>query len=344
MEVKPGWQWDLSKDEDWEDVIQTKKDQFVPFPEVSEGRRNFQGTFFRFPLRTASSKMSEVLYSPEDIEKLFETFQVEAERLLLFLASVKEVSLFRRSTDGPSELLFRVEKRVTAELSGGIQSFAIEMQQRGTVMCKSEYAAIHWKPKAVKDKTGEEFSRDLRVVVGELTEAKAKKLAALALELAVRPNAGVAVLLKYKGKPIRRTERSRGLIHCFLPLPPDELNTTGLPFHCHGYFALSENRRSLRFVAGDHRDKKPGWNRLLIGEMLPQAVVHLLAYVRACTECVETAEWMIPDLLPDLSQVKEEWSDLAKNVYRGLENKKVYENIPYYQEYLTTIVCNIIIV
>ena len=64
-----------------------------------------------------------------------------------------------------------------------------------------------------------------------------------------------------------------GHVFCFLPLP----DNTALPVHIHGYFAVTDNRRSIKWPAHDEKGKEAQWNRELLRIMVAPSYALLLA-------------------------------------------------------------------
>ena len=94
-------------------------------------------------------------------------------------------------------------------------------------------------------------------------------------ELGYRPYVGMAV-------PMTDHKEFQSQVFCFLPLPLDTRSPTGLPVHVHGYFALSQNRRHLKWPTADQLtqnapiDPPLRWNCLLVQELLPLVYETLL--------------------------------------------------------------------
>ena len=63
-----------------------------------------------------------------------------------------------------------------------------------------------------------------------------------------------------------------GHVFCFLPLP----DNTALPVHIHGYFAVTDNRRSIKWPAHDEKGKEAQWNRVLLRIMVAPSYALLL--------------------------------------------------------------------
>ena len=64
-----------------------------------------------------------------------------------------------------------------------------------------------------------------------------------------------------------------GHAYCFLPLP----ECTAMPVHVHGYFAVTDNRRSIKWPAHDEKGKEAQWNKELLYKMLAPSYALLLA-------------------------------------------------------------------
>jgi hypothetical protein len=67
--------------------------------------------------------------------------------------------------------------------------------------------------------------------------------------------------------------RTHVQIFCFLPLPLEQGSSTGLSVHVHGYLALEQNRRHVKWPPADQMtspDPQCQWNALLVSELLPK--------------------------------------------------------------------------
>ena len=64
-----------------------------------------------------------------------------------------------------------------------------------------------------------------------------------------------------------------GHAFCFLPLP----ESTAMPIHVHGYFAVADNRRSIKWPGHDEKGKEAQWNRELLRKMVAPSYALLLA-------------------------------------------------------------------
>ncbi|CAH1796047.1 unnamed protein product [Owenia fusiformis] len=104
--------WHLKKSKS---VIDSLPDQFDPFKGLfgcTSGAFEsgyYDSTLFRFPLRQENSALSDAIYDTNRMERLLDSFKVEAPLMLLFLNSVETIELYRRGEfDMDPILSFRV--------------------------------------------------------------------------------------------------------------------------------------------------------------------------------------------------------------------------------------------
>ena len=83
-----------------------------------------------------------------------------------------------------------------------------------------------------------------------------------------------------------------------------------------GFFALSQNRRHLKWASADqesfdmHRDKAIQWNECLLEEVLPEAYARLISsLINISRESKNTKESIeaVYRCIPDLTLVDERW-------------------------------------
>ena len=117
---KPGMRIDIKKNTR---LLRDFRDQFKPFDGIfgcnlEKGDNSFQGTLFRFPLRTreqaARSEIKELYYSHKEMKEFLEMFLDRAKLLLMFTQNVICVEIYRlpRSSCQNTQptLLFKVNK------------------------------------------------------------------------------------------------------------------------------------------------------------------------------------------------------------------------------------------
>jgi hypothetical protein len=82
----------------------------LTFIDVASKETRFDGTLFRFPLRTGEqAENSEISNSPyliSSVEALFDSFKRDAGIILLFLKFVESIEICRRDKEGTLSLLY----------------------------------------------------------------------------------------------------------------------------------------------------------------------------------------------------------------------------------------------
>uniref|UniRef100_A0A3P9JYB3 Uncharacterized protein n=1 Tax=Oryzias latipes TaxID=8090 RepID=A0A3P9JYB3_ORYLA len=116
-------------------------------------------------------------------------------------------------------------------------------------------------------------------------------------------------------------EHGEGRLSCFLPLPNNDSNKTGLPVHVNACFGLTDNRRHLKWKEEDQKhDKHALWNELLVNKVLPKAfVVMIQDAIKLCQESRLPVS-SVYRLWPDIShmQHKDKWLEVARDVFDQL--------------------------
>ncbi|CAB4392542.1 unnamed protein product [Rhizophagus irregularis] len=272
-----------------ENLIQEYPDQFAPFApfEISCNER-FGGTIFRYPLRDSTfSNISKKIYETNEILKMFRKFyENESINCLLFLKHIECISFYELK-EGAS----KPELLYKIQLDNAIQE---------------------------GEDTDGEISRWLILnYLDDLLEAEAhfqEKFNKSIGDHKFIPNVGLAVPLN--------SLNVIGRLFCFLPLPID------MPFivSVHGYFAVSNNRRSLWSAAGNEdlafdglANLKIQWNKYLFEKVLPKA------WIRFLLELTNVADIQLNDIYSfwprviDMSDsINIFCEDLIKNVVENL--------------------------
>ena len=119
-------------------------------------------------------------------------------------------------------------------------------------------------------------------------------------KLGFMPLVGVAMELtqsrptESKAKGSRGVERC-GQVFCILPLAVEQTSSTGLPVHVNGYFAVSQNRRHLRWPSTGQTissDKSLVWNQCLLSQLVPECYVQLVTSAISLPQYIYAA---VPD-------------------------------------------------
>ena len=115
-----------------------------------------------------------------------------------------------------------------------------------------------------------------------------------------------------------------GRIFCFLPLPVE--NRTPFAVHVHGTFAVSSNRRALKWESQERQDDEACWNKLLVSRCLPSCYTALLKYM------IQQSS-IKPELVyrcwPEIAATKGPWAELLEPLFKSFlqESQVVYTNV-----------------
>ncbi|XP_076434838.1 sacsin-like [Babylonia areolata] len=292
------------------------------------GGGRFPGTLFWFPLRQSPSELSRTVYVERNVEQLLESFKAEAPSLLLFLNHILSVSILTRDTDattGPEEL-FSVG--VASPSVGQVQSqrarFIEEIRSAKGGLPESGVACLTEVIMETQDHltSSTDTQRWLVASYHSGRQQISKKLLKLCSDpqLSYRPYVGVAI-------PLSDQSKFQSQIFCFLPLPLDTRSPTGLPVHVHGYFALEQNRRHLKWPTADQLDNhaqldSPSlWNCLLVTELLPRVYSMAIGRLKELNNSDPGpfyAAW------PDGEMVHDRWRPLLQPLYKHLEQEPLF--------------------
>lgn len=243
------------------------------------------GTVFRFPLRdeamASNSKLVSKAKKPvneEKVTKMLSRFKNEIFDTLLFLKSVKKISIFDIS-DGS----LREEYTVTAKIENDGQllqkKFVADVMSMTQKMKKKNLDITSIDEKTVKyvislkdtdgkleswliaQKTGFSSVNDDKIQVIQDAYRNDENIKLF-------PRGGVAVLLKAHLNNTMNVPRKEFRAFSFLPLPIK----TGLPVHVNGHFALDhEARRNL--WREDDEGYRTVWNRKIMKDVIAPAYV-----------------------------------------------------------------------
>ncbi|XP_073329465.1 sacsin-like [Pagrus major] len=312
-----GFRWFLD-DPEHQDALMTMHDQFQPFRDifslvsrqewskVIKEDQQFDGTIFRFPLRNKASDISNNLYDSNRVVDLFESFIADADLSLLFLKNVTSVSLIHVSIHGTVNTRLEVKSSVHTDV-------VLESEDESVVEGSTRFKSITL--------TSEDHKETKWLVTTcTMKEGKVEKLDSLAENLKFFPQVDLAFPCGEK----RDSQESR--LSCFLPLPNNESNRTGLPVYVNACFGLTDNRRHIKWQEEDQKhDEHAVWNELLMKEVLPQAYLMIIQdAIKLAQESILPAP-SVYDLWPDISQIKhkDKWYAVALDVLRHLFRQNV---------------------
>ena len=110
---RTGKRWRLREDRM---AMEEIPDQFIPYKGIfgcndevfSQGF--YDGTLFRFPLRSTPSELSDTVYSAEKVDTLFDSFEADAHLMLLFLQHLESIELYvREESESQPRRVFQVK-------------------------------------------------------------------------------------------------------------------------------------------------------------------------------------------------------------------------------------------
>lgn len=308
-EREGGYRWCMNDSEDQKALI-TMHDQFQPLQDIVSlvtgknwssiiKEHHFHGTIFRFPLRKTISNISDNLYDSEKVVELFESFIVDAELSLLFLKNVASVSL--KHIDANGEVNPRLEVRSSTE--------------RHPVLESGNKSETSTRFKLITQKSDDPKETKWLLTTCKMKKGNLGKLDLLAEKLSFSPQVDLAFPCSEK----RDCSKSR--LSCFLPLPNNQSNKTGLPVYVNACFGLTDNRREIKWQESDQKhDEHAVWNELLLKEVLPQTYFNLIKEAIKLAQTLVLPVSRVYDLWPDITQMKhkDRWHTVALDVLQLL--------------------------
>ncbi|XP_036793227.1 sacsin isoform X1 [Oncorhynchus mykiss] len=312
FEEDGGFRWCLENEED-QITLLNLQDQFQPFRDVVElvsGQRwkdiiqeeqHFKGTLFRFPLRSEASEISDNLYDYHKVVQLFESFIADADIIPLFLRNVSSVSLQHINTNGS------VNTRLSVTSSSPTADPSLKPRSDSNIKGSTCFKTI------ASTSNKEETKTRWLVTTCCMKDGNVPKLDSLAKKLSFRPHVDLAFPC---GQENVLTE---GRLSCFLPLPNNDSNKTGLPVHVNACFGLTDNRRHIKWQEEDQKyDEAAMWNELLVKEVLPHTYLLMLQDAINLAKTTTLPVSAVYKIWPDLSQTRDKWHGIAEDILQRL--------------------------
>lgn len=315
-----GYRWSLNDEEDRESLLNLR-DQFQPFQnvlsqvnscsweKVISEEQYFKGTLFRFPLRNEASEISDNLYDTTKVTQLFDSFIADADISLLFLRNVSSITLLHIDTNGfcNNRLKVSVSNQFDTDLSH------VKQESFDRKTCFKTVSHISHQMKETKSQW--------LVTTCLLKHGYKPEIDSLASKLSFYPQVDAAFRLD--------EDRSlcNGRLSCFLPLPNNESNKTGLPIHINACFGLTDNRRFIKWQEEDQKnDESAKWNELLIKDILPHLYLMVILDAIRLSRNSTLPAATVYNLWPDLSKTvhKDRWHEVATDTLNGLIEYKIF--------------------
>uniref|UniRef100_A0A8C2Q1H3 Sacsin/Nov domain-containing protein n=1 Tax=Cyprinus carpio TaxID=7962 RepID=A0A8C2Q1H3_CYPCA len=319
-EDKEGYRWSLNEEKDRESLLNLR-DQFQPFQnivsqvksctweKVISEEQYFKGTLFRFPLRNEASEISDNLYDSTKVTQLFDSFIADADISLLFLRNVSSITLLHIDTNGLCNNRLKVS--VSNHFITGLSQIKQESTDRKT--CFKTVSQI--------SQQMEETKSQWLLTTCLLKQGYIPEIDSLASKLSFYPQVDTAFQLD-EGRSL-----CSGRLSCFLPLPNNEPNKTGLPIHINACFGLTDNRRFIKWQEEDQKnDESARWNELLTKEILPHVYLMMILDAIQLSGNSDLPFPTVYNLWPDLSKTvhKERWHEVATDTLKVLFEYKIF--------------------
>ncbi|CAC5407078.1 unnamed protein product [Mytilus coruscus] len=282
----------------------------------------------RMDVTDCLAAFEENIYDEIKVMDLFKAFKAEAPVELLFLKCLEKIDLYWKSTD-----LVRDQDYGDSPIySVNISNSCVQSVREGR-----HHVMNHLKTYG-KMLAKETFCTNYRMTVETLNEGNihtdewiifhcvkggnmSKELRILSLDesLSYSPYASIAVPME--------EGQFRGHVFCLMPLPLTEKSLTGLPVHVNGYFALSQNRRHVKWPTADqikqgtYKDKSLRWNNCLITEVLAELYYNVILELIEHTITSDSVA-IVTRTIPDCRQITEHWKNIFEPLFDSLFKSK----------------------
>ena len=318
--------------------------------------RKYDGTIFRFPLRTGlyeTSLPNNVYNARRVIRSLFEPFRKEVENCLLFMKTVHSVKVSVKDSSGIRLLysvkvdasfrerlnLHRKEIFEFIENEYHIQSSKIFISLFSTNFIdfdqtKTVRLWLVMNTLGLPDQAGRSGSRQFESYLPWFAVALPLPHSQHTLHALLDQDCcwseefiDSALFFSFIDNNIPAIPLSCevlnfiGNLFCFLPIAA----SSKFPFHIHGYFALSTNRRSIKWPRFDDLSDEAKWNKDLVEQLgtISYAVLIHLAVSRFRTQGRSMLHYSLWSCLPSDSETDELQSIIHSGALHILRNSKL---------------------
>ncbi|XP_053397885.1 sacsin-like [Mercenaria mercenaria] len=322
------------------------------FSEDTVKTGKYRGTMFWFSLRQTPSKLSDDIYRETEVLHLLQAFMKESSRSLLFLKTLCSVKMFvsLSETEGvPPSKRRKLEENDYTQATTALESmnfgkdtacYSVEVKSINEDLVKQKLECLdklkktgHTVPKDSIHWTFDVYvNTERKSKTGDVKEARSRWLIVNYLKGGEIDERTKELMedkdLRYLhlvglAAPISEEctyKNDAGHIFCYQPLPEDSSSLTNLPVHLNAFFALSQNRRQIRWpdkndILNAQGDKKIEWNLALASEMFPEAYNELLTELVEVSKRGKNAEHLVKAVynsVPNLKDVDPQWKDAAE--------------------------------
>ena len=271
-------------------LVSEYPNQFDPYCVFGNNLQStFNGTIFRFPLRTKEMEgvtdLPLTTWDTDQIKELFSKYFQEAHYSLLFLKNVERITFYIRN-DLELKEIFNVSVNMignAAQQKSIIPNFISKISSRYADIEEEEFehTVLFLIDYETNDLVTSKQSRVKWLICNQL-DSSILSFSKYAYSTAIKliPWTGVAVPLSFDEPNFEQIQKtSIGKLFCFLPLPLEH----HLPININGYFAVASNRRDIwkgaNALQGDARNKAE-WNDQLISTSIPINYIKIIEYLR----------------------------------------------------------------
>ena len=280
-ELNPGVKINFNKHR-----LMKKSNQLAPYTGISgfNPKAPFQGTLFRFPLRSKGSKVSGNVYTESMLLNMMEQVKKNSSKLLMFLNNVKKIS-FHRSQGGSFTKYFEISTTKHKVPNNN-----------DVVMCKLQVTTM-----SPSNQNKEE---------NWLIASKAQKLqqnhgtSSVSVKLELNSSLNQFCVAAVKGE-----------CFCFLPLNIE----TGLPVHVSSNFAVMTNRRGIwKADSVVTATKESNWNKALMESVVVQSYLMLLLHLQQMQQNGLLVAYIFHSLWPVTLREVNPWDCFVDKFYSGV--------------------------
>ena len=249
---------------------------------------------------------------------LLESVKAEAKYILLFLRSVCSIEVLEISIHNALKSVFKVSVDTDTYIQHITQQQKLLSDVQSTFIIDS-LSSVHKVIKSsdhfnIEVHDDSSHSKHEWIVVNQVGSEDTEVMQ-LAEKQHVLPWVGTAF-------EVSTTSCYGGRIFCVLPLPIED--RASFSVHINGSFAISSNRRSLKWEAQERKDEESTWNKLLVKKCLPSCYVELVSQLIQMCHNNYTAVY---SCWPDIDQIEgTPWDDMLEPFYKQLlySNKVLY--------------------
>ena len=320
---------------DFSDVMATYLEEF--------GFKMKGATMFRLPVRNKimaeQSEISNSQFTHTALEKLLNSFEVEAKQLMLFLRNVRKIKI-SRVENNHLVMKYEVSADVNDEDVSRIESFDDHLQRHKHLMtCNFPWYGVCY-GMTLKDSLDKVEEWLIYQCLG-VQQQEPLSVIPEGSKLNLLPRAGVAACIRRfhsvktpyspttspTHAPRQELHNNPHKVFCFLPLPVE----TGLPVHVNGHFSLDNARRNL-WQEENGKDPRYQWNEFLKLQVVASAYAELIINARFYIKGITIDEpWYFSGkddahyglkwyhgLFPSPEIAHSDWKQLAVAVYKRI--------------------------